>query len=69
MFAKHVPVLKPLCTKAFPKVEVYVWAEASLENTYSLPREFLFPAQAAKAAWYALFSYPFSLIWKYLTLS
>ena len=24
MFAKHVPALKPLCTKAFPKVEVYV---------------------------------------------
>ena len=24
MFAKHVPVKKPLCTKAFPRIEVYV---------------------------------------------
>lgn len=27
MFVKHVPALKPLCTKAFPKVEVYVWTK------------------------------------------
>ena len=27
MFFQHIPVLKPLCTKASAQIEVYVWKE------------------------------------------
>ena len=40
---------------------------ASLGKTYSLTWEFLFPAQAAKTVWYALYRPPKLLFGKYLT--